>query len=375
MPLGSLSGFTVAVTADRRSEEQASLIARRGGEVLHGPVIKTLPLGDEGGTREATVALIERPPDVVVASTALGVRGWFSAAAGLGLEEELFDALADAEVVARGRKAVGAIISAGLVEAVPLSRPTYDAIVAWFGARPTRTAEGRPVRVAVQLDGEDSDGLHVRLADLGFDVVAVPVYRWHLPDDLAPAQRVVQAVADRRVDAVTFTSAHAVANFTAIARSMGALDRVRAACGPDRVAVVCVGPVTSARAGHVGLDGRIEPTHPRLGAMVARFATEFDRRAVDLSFDQVAVRLQGNLVRVGDEAPVVLTERERSVLEILSERQGAVISKQALLQRVWQDESDEHAVEVTVGRLRRRLGPAGMSIETVVRRGYRLAVG
>jgi uroporphyrinogen-III synthase len=245
--------------------------------------------------------------------------------------------------------------------------------VASFAARPVRTAEGRTVRVAVQLDGEDSDGLDRRLADLGFDVVPVPVYRWHLPDDLAPAQRVVQAVADGRVDAVTFTSAHAVANFTAIARSMGALDQVRASCGPERVAVVCVGPVTAARAGRVGLDGRIEPTQPRLGAMVARFAAEFDRRAVDLSLDQVTVRLQGNLVRVGDDDPVVLTERERSVLEVLSERQGAVISKQALLQRVWQDESDEHAVEVTVGRLRRRLGPAGASIETVMRRGYRLA--
>ena len=44
-----------------------------------------------------------------------------------------------------------------------------------------------------------------------------------------------------------------------------------------------------------------------------------------------------------------LTDRERSVLEVLSERQGVVVSKQALLQRVWNDDSDEHAVEVTVG--------------------------
>jgi len=375
VPLGSLSGFTVAVTADRRSEEQASLIARRGGEVLHGPVIKTLPLDDEGGTREATQALIAQPPAVVVFSTALGVRGWFSAAAGMGLEEELFEALAPAEVVARGRKAVGAIVSSGLVEAVPLSSPTYAAIVEAFVDRSPVGADGTPVRVAVQLDGEDSGGLAERLGDLGFDVVPVPVYRWLLPDDLGPAERVVLAVADGRVDAVSFTSAHAVANFATIAGSLGVLDRVRAACGPGRVAVVCVGPVTAARAQRLGLDGRIEPTQPRLGAMVARLAATFEERALDLSLDRVPVRLQGNLVRVGDAEPVSLTERERSVLEVLSERQGAVISKQTLLQRVWQDDSDEHAVEVTVGRLRRRLGPAGGSIETVMRRGYRLAAG
>ncbi|MBW3646014.1 MAG: winged helix-turn-helix domain-containing protein, partial [Actinobacteria bacterium] len=41
---------------------------------------------------------------------------------------------------------------------------------------------------------------------------------------------------------------------------------------------------------------------------------------------------------------------------------------------VWGDESaDPHAVEVAVGRLRRRLGPAAGGLETVPRRGYRLA--
>ena len=58
--LGSLSGYTVAITADRRWEEQAELIERRGGSVLHGPVIRTLPLADEAGLREATRALIAR---------------------------------------------------------------------------------------------------------------------------------------------------------------------------------------------------------------------------------------------------------------------------------------------------------------------------
>jgi uroporphyrinogen-III synthase len=373
VPLGPLSGFTVAVTADRRSEEQASLLVRRGAEVLHGSVIKTLPLGDEGGTRQATLELIADPPDVVILSTALGVRGWFSAAAGLGLEEDLLAVFGGAELVARGTKAVGAIVSAGLGAGIPLPSPTYAAIVDTFAVRPSHHPDGRPVRVAVQLDGETSSGLADRLASFGFEVVAVPVYRWVLPDDLAPAERIVHAVADRRVDAVTFTSAHAVANFSNIADRLGRTDQVLDACGAGRVAVVCVGPVTRAKAARAGLRGLLEPTQPRLGAMVQRLAVAFEERALDLDLDHHTVRVQGNLVTVGSAAPVSLTDRERSVLEVLSERQGAVISKQTLLQRVWNDDSDEHAVEVTVGRLRRRLGPAGSSIETVMRRGYRLA--
>jgi uroporphyrinogen-III synthase len=37
------------------------------------------------------------------------------------------------------------------------------------------------------------------------------------------------------------------------------------------------------------------------------------------------------------------------------------------------EEADEHAVEVAVARLRRRLGTRGHLLETVFRRGYRLA--
>lgn len=375
MSLGPLAGFTVAITADRRSEEQASLIERRGGEVVHAPVIRTLALGEEGGTRAATLELLADPPDVVVLSTALGVRGWCSAAAALGLETDLLEVLGRAEIVARGHKAVGAVVAAGLGGGIPLPAPTYAAILEMFERRAAEQPGGRRERVAVQLDGEDSGGLHRRLAELGFDVVAVPVYRWLLPDDLGPAERLALAVAERRVDAVTFTSAHAVANFTEIARRVDALDEVRLACGSGAVAVVCVGPVTAARASAAGLPSRIEPAQPRLGAMVARLATAFAHRAVDLDAGARPIRVQGRLVLVGDDDPVALTDRERSVLEALSERRGAVVSKQALLARVWGEDGDEHVVEVTVGRLRRRLGPAGDAIETVVRRGYRLAAG
>jgi uroporphyrinogen-III synthase len=60
---------------------------------------------------------------------------------------------------------------------------------------------------------------------------------------------------------------------------------------------------------------------------------------------------------------------------MLAEADGAVVSKARLLQEAWPDESaDEHVVEVTVGRLRRRLGAHGEAIQTVSRRGYRLRV-
>lgn len=372
--LGALSGFTIAVTADRRREEQAELIERRGGTVLHGPVIRTLPLADEAGLRRATAELIDDHPDVVVLSTALGVRGWFSAAESLGLDDALLDALAHAEILVRGPKAGGAAITAGLVVTWQTPEATYRELLAHLATRPTTQPSGRPVRLAVQLDGDGSAGLADTLGDLGYDVVAVPVYEWSLPEDLTPAERLIGAVADHAVDAVTFTSAHAVANFAVLAEKLGILEDVIASMNDARLVVACVGPVTAARARTIGVRDPIEPRHARLGAMVQALATAFTDRVVTIDLEGTSALLQGRLVAVGGDEPIALTDRERAVLEALARRPGAVVSKQALLEQIWEGESDDHVVEVTVGRLRRRLGPAGEAIETVVRRGYRLAV-
>ena len=46
MKLEPLAGFTVAVTADRRADEQAALLSRLGATVVHGPVIRTESVTD-----------------------------------------------------------------------------------------------------------------------------------------------------------------------------------------------------------------------------------------------------------------------------------------------------------------------------------------
>ncbi|UDY35152.1 uroporphyrinogen-III synthase [Dermatobacter hominis] len=372
MFLGALSGFTVGVTADRRAEEQTELLARRGAEVVSGPVIRTLPLSDEQPLTEATTALVAEPPDHVVLSTALGVRAWYSSAEGLGLLDPLRAVLRDATVIARGPKAAGAALTYGLDVDWVTPNATYAEVVDHLAVR--RPAEGeRPRRVALQLDGERSSGLADALRDLGYEVVPVPVYEWHLPDDLGPAERLVAAAAERAVDAITFTSAHAVTNFGHIAESSGRLGAVVEAAAAGALSIVCVGPVTAARARSFGFDTCVEPAHPRLGAMVQALVVAFTDRTVAVDLQGIQVLLQGRLVSADGGPPIRLTDRERALLEALARRPGAVVSKRSLLNEVWAGESDDHVVEVTVARLRRRLGAAGGGIETVVRRGYRLA--
>ena len=71
--------------------------------------------------------------------------------------------------------------------------------------------------------------------------------------------------------------------------------------------------------------------------------------------------------------PVSLTRKELGVLEELLAADGAVVSAEALLERVWDEHADpfSRTVTVTVARLRGKLGEPDL-IETVVGSGYRL---
>jgi two-component system alkaline phosphatase synthesis response regulator PhoP len=74
-----------------------------------------------------------------------------------------------------------------------------------------------------------------------------------------------------------------------------------------------------------------------------------------------------------DGSAVRLTRREFELLRFLVENRNRVLSRDRLLERVWgYDRSIEtRSVDVHVGRLRAKLGPAGDQIETVIGLGYR----
>src|SRR3954453_15042857 len=104
-----LHGYCIGVTADRRWEEQAELLRRRGATVLHGPSIRTLPVGADDELRAATEELISNPAECFIANTGIGVRSWMAAAESWGFGADLLRSLAGARIYARGAKASGAV--------------------------------------------------------------------------------------------------------------------------------------------------------------------------------------------------------------------------------------------------------------------------
>ncbi len=369
MSLRPLDGFTVGVTADRRWQEQAELLERRGATVVHGPTMTTLYLADDDDLREATLAVVADPPDFVVATTGIGVRAWMEAAAAWGLGDQLAAALAGARVAARGPKAAAVLEAAG----VPVwARSGNEQMGALVDRLLSEGVEGR--RVVVQEYGMPDPATVGALRAAGASVVEVTVYRWRLPDDPGPALRLVEAACDRRVDALTFTSAPAVHNLFAIAAGAGLDGELRRACN-DGVVAACVGPVCAEGARQEGIAQPLAPEVGRLGLLVRALSEHFEPARRHLTAAGTDVVLQGSAVEVGGER-LELAPRERDVLSALVEAGGAVVSRPDILARVWGSASaDPHVLEVTVGRLRRRLGRAGPSVVAVAGRGYRLEAG
>jgi DNA-binding response OmpR family regulator len=77
------------------------------------------------------------------------------------------------------------------------------------------------------------------------------------------------------------------------------------------------------------------------------------------------------VVRAGRQ--VILTKKEFGVLEVLMAANGAVVSAEELLCRVWDAHTDPftNTVRVTLTNLRRKLGEPPL-IDTVIGTGYRL---
>jgi DNA-binding response OmpR family regulator len=79
-----------------------------------------------------------------------------------------------------------------------------------------------------------------------------------------------------------------------------------------------------------------------------------------------------SVVRAGSE--VQLARKELAVLEALMTSDGATVSAEQLLERVWDDQIDPftNVVRMTIMTLRRKLGDPPV-IETVIGVGYRMA--
>ncbi|MFE2434716.1 uroporphyrinogen-III synthase, partial [Streptomyces sp. NPDC059409] len=349
----------------RGPDQGGALPPRRGAPALPPPAGGIGPHPHDGELMAATKRIVDRAPDVVVATTAIGFRGWVEAADGWGLGDALLERLRTVELLARGPKVKGAVRAAGLTERWS---PASESMAEVLDRLLEQGVEGR--RIAVQLHGEPLPGFVEALREGGAEVLGVPVYRWLPPEDLGPVDRLLDAAVSRGVDAVTFTSAPAAVSLLGRAEERGMLPELLAAFGHD-VLPACVGPVTAVPLQAHGV-ATVQPERFRLGPLVQLLCQELPARARALPAAGHRLEIRGHAVLVDGELRAV-PPAGMSLLRALARRPGWVVPRAELLRALPGTGRDEHAVETAMARLRTSLGTPKL-IQTVVKRGYRLAL-
>lgn len=367
IPPGPLSGFRIGVTAARKAEEQVTLFERRGAQVVWAPVLSLAPNQvEDASLRSATEDVLARPVDIFLATTGIGMKAWFGAAESWGLLDALLSRLGEAEIYARGPKSVGALRRRGLRELWSPESEEFDDLLDRLR---DRDLTGK--RIVVQEHGQSLSMAAHALRRQGAEVTTVTVYRTMGAEDPEPMFHMIDQIADRALHAVTFTSAPAVAALMEAAGSTGRRDEVVTAMQAE-VLACCVGPVTAAAFEMWGVPS-IYPERSRLAAMIKQVETELPSRAAGLTLQLAGhtLLLHGETV-VLDGAEVRLSPAPYAVLQALLVNPGHVVSRRDLLAALPSGTAgSEHAVEMAVARLRSTLGTR--SVQTIVKRGYRLA--
>jgi uroporphyrinogen III methyltransferase / synthase len=234
-----LFGRTVVIT---RAREQASALRVRledlGAEVIELPSIALEPLDFD-------------LPDLapygwLVLTSANGVDALFDR----GLAPKGLDAraLAGLQVAAIGPGTAGALARRGIRADIIPDRFIAEGLLSQFTSLPRPEGSGPHARVLLARAEQARDVLPEGLAELGYQVDVLPVYRTVRAE---PAAAVLERVRTGAIDAITFTSSSTVTGFCDL---VGPL--------PDpQPLVVSIGPVTTQTANeqNVRVDVEADP--------------------------------------------------------------------------------------------------------------------
>lgn len=272
----SFGGLRVLVLESRRARELASLVTTYGGQPIVAPSMREVPLESNAEALAFADALGRDAFDVVVLLTGVGTRALLDTVETVhGSRDAFVAALGRTRVAVRGPKPLAVLRELQIPAWVTAPEPnTWRELLAALDAKTDTPLAG--LRVAVQEYGASNPDLLAGLAARGATVTRVPVYRWALPDDLAPLEAAIRTLAAGEVDVALFTTATQVVHLRQVAARMNLLPQVDVAL--RRIVICSIGPTTSEELQQQGLDADMEPSHPKMG-FLAREAAE---RAGDL---------------------------------------------------------------------------------------------
>ena len=264
----SYQGLTVLLLESRRSREMAALVSTYGGRPILAPALREVPLESNSEAIAFSDALVRGDFDCVVLLTGVGTRALVDVVDRAGSREAFVAALGQTRVAARGPKPLAVLRELKVPVWVTAPEPNT-----WRELLAALDATGLPLsglRVAVQEYGVSNADLLQGLEARGAQVTRVPVYRWALPEDVAPLRSAVSSLAGGEIDVVIVTTATQAVHLFQVAETMGQAEAVRESL--RRTVVASIGPTTTEALGQQGLATDLEASHPKMGFLVREAA-------------------------------------------------------------------------------------------------------
>jgi uroporphyrinogen-III synthase len=271
-PRTGLQGLKVVSFESRRASEMAELIRRYDGEPIVAPSMREISLSENRAALELLPQLEAGKFDILILTTGVGTRTLNQALLTQYPQERIVAALRKTQLVARGPKPIAALKELGLAPAVTVPEPnTWREVLGALDAG--TTVRGK--QIAVQEYGIPNPELVAGLEQRGAAVTTISIYRWALPEDLAPLREAIQRILRGDADVALFTNSAQVEHLFRVAAEDKADEKLRLAC--KNIAIGSVGPVCTEALEHFGLRPDIEPPHPKMGSLIAAVAASASR--------------------------------------------------------------------------------------------------
>src|ERR1700737_1360623 len=227
------------------------------------PALEEVPDVDSQAVASLLAQWRSEPFKIVIFQTGVGTRALFQATDAAGLTGELLRHLSSSVVVVRGPKPVGELNAREVRIDIRAATPfTTETVLAAVSTIPMQAA-----RVLVQRYGAANQLLRETLEARGASVQEIATYRWALPADTQPLNRLLEALGRSGVDAVVFTSAVEIHNLYAVAEKSGRASEL--ADQLNRLVIASIGPGCSRALREHGVTPSFEADPPKLGRLAA----------------------------------------------------------------------------------------------------------
>ncbi len=259
----AFNGMTVASFESRMATEITRLIERYGGRPLVAPVLREVPLEDNTVVQEFGVRLMAGRIDMLILLTGVGTTALCDILKAHYPWPSISAVLAQIALIARGPKPVAALKAVGLQATLTVPEPnTWVDLISTLDEH--RLVKG--LRVAVQEYGVSNPDLLRALEQRGAEVFSMPIYKWALPDDLAPIRQALDSMIAGEVAVTLITNAVQIDHVMRVLELDGKVEPFRSAV--TKMVVASIGPTASERLRHHGWPVDFEPSHSKMGVLV-----------------------------------------------------------------------------------------------------------